>query len=83
MGNGRETRPKHLPGERSTANLVMSVHPTTVSAHLCRPSLTADEVVQMCAKEIGMNPQSSTPVSMQDIRAMDTCVNKYGFKTKP
>jgi len=45
--------------------------------------LTADEVVQMCAKEIGMNPQSSTPVSMQDIRAMDTCVNKYGFKTKP
>ena len=39
MGNGRETRAKRLPEERSTANPVMSVPSTMVSAHLCRPSL--------------------------------------------
>jgi len=40
MGNGRETRPKHLPEGRLGFNPVMSASPTTVSAHLCRPSLS-------------------------------------------
>lgn len=39
MGNGRETRSKRLPQERSAAVPVMSAHPAMVSAHLCRPSL--------------------------------------------
>ena len=39
MGNGRETHPKRMPQERPAAIPVMSVHPTMVSAHLCRPSL--------------------------------------------
>jgi IS5 family transposase len=39
MGNGRETRPKHPLEERAAVIAVMSVPPTMVSAHLCRPSL--------------------------------------------
>lgn len=39
MGNGRETRPQHLPEVRSAAIAVMSAHPIMVSTHLCRPSL--------------------------------------------
>ncbi|WP_339584972.1 acyltransferase family protein [Aquabacterium sp. G14] len=42
MGNGCETRPKHLPKVRPAAFLVMSAHPTMVSTHLCRPSLGVD-----------------------------------------
>lgn len=43
---------------------------------------TADQVVKLCAKEAGLNVNSSTPITMQDIRTIDACVNRYGFKTK-
>jgi uncharacterized protein (UPF0212 family) len=45
--------------------------------------LTAQEVVQLCAREIGIDQNSNRPMTMQDIRAIDLCVNKYGLKTKP
>ena len=47
------------------------------------PSMTADEVTRICAKEAGLDITSSRPMTMQDIRMIDACVNRYGFKTKP
>lgn len=46
-------------------------------------SLTAKDGVQICVRETGIDPNSSRAVTMQDIRALDACLNKYGFKTKP
>jgi hypothetical protein len=46
-------------------------------------SMTADEVTKICAREAGLDVNSSRPVTMQDIRVIDACVNRYGFKTKP
>ena len=47
------------------------------------PQMTADEVTKICAKEAGLDANSSRPMTMQDIRIIDACVNRYGFKTKP
>lgn len=46
------------------------------------PSITAEEVVSRCGKEMGLDPNSSTPITMSQIRDLDACVNRYGFKTK-
>ena len=46
-------------------------------------NLSAAEVVQRCARETGIDPNSSRAMTMQAIRAVDACVNRYGFKTKP
>lgn len=45
------------------------------------PRLTAQQVTDMCAKETGMNPNSSQPVTMQNIRDLDACLKRYGFDT--
>ena len=45
--------------------------------------LTADEVTKLCAKEAGLDVNSTRAVTMQDLRIIDACVNRYGFKTKP
>lgn len=45
-------------------------------------AMSADEVTKLCAKEAGLDINSSTAVTMQDIRTIDACVNRYGFKTK-
>lgn len=47
------------------------------------PPLTADEVTKICAREAGLEVNSSRAVTMQDLRTIDACVNRYGFKTKP
>lgn len=46
-------------------------------------AMSAEEVTKLCAKEAGLDVNSSTAVTMQDIRTIDACVNRYGFKTKP
>lgn len=43
---------------------------------------TVEDVVQRCARETGIDPTSSRPISMSDISAIDSCLNKYGIKTK-
>jgi predicted nucleic acid-binding Zn-ribbon protein len=48
-----------------------------------RPAMTAEEVTRICAKEAGLDVNSSRPVTMQDIGTIDACVNRHGFKTKP
>ncbi len=45
--------------------------------------LTGDQVARICAREIGVDPNSSRALTMQDLRAMDACISRYGFKTKP
>lgn len=45
--------------------------------------LTGEQVARICAREIGVDPNSSRALSMQDLRAIDACVNRHGFKTKP
>lgn len=52
MGNGRETRPKHPPEARPVANLLISAAPTTVSAHLCRPSLDRPESLSVLKESL-------------------------------
>ena len=47
------------------------------------PPLTAAEVTKICSKEAGLDVNSTRPVTMQDLRVIDTCINRYGFKTKP
>jgi hypothetical protein len=47
------------------------------------PKLTVSEVVNICAKEIGIEPGSNRVMSMRDIKLIDDCINRYGFKTKP
>lgn len=39
------------------------------------------EIARRCAREIGMDPTSSQPVSMQDIRALDACLKRHGIDT--
>lgn len=46
-------------------------------------SFTAADGIKKCSGEIGINPNSSRSITMNEIRALDTCLNKYGFKTKP
>lgn len=45
--------------------------------------LTADEVTKLCAKEANLDVNSTRAVTMQDLRIIDACVNRYGYKTKP
>lgn len=45
--------------------------------------LTGDQVARICATEVGIDPNSSRALTMQDLRAIDACINRYGFKTKP
>jgi hypothetical protein len=45
------------------------------------PQLTAAQVTDICAREAGMDPRSTRPVTMQDIRALDACLKRYGFDT--
>lgn len=45
--------------------------------------LTGEQVTRICAREIGVDPNSSRVLTMQDLRAIDACINRYGFKTKP
>ena len=45
-------------------------------------SISAEEVVSRCTMKMGINPNSSTPITMSQIRALDECVNSFGFKTK-
>lgn len=48
-----------------------------------RPApLTAQEVVNLCAKEIGIDPHSSTPLTMQNLRDIEACASRYGYKPK-
>ena len=47
------------------------------------PPLTAAEVTKICSKEAGLDVNSARPVTMQDLRVIDACINRYGFKTKP
>lgn len=47
------------------------------------PPMSADEVTRICTKEAGLDVNSTRPVTMQDLRTIDACVNRYGFKTKP
>ena len=54
MGNGRETRPQHLPEVRSAAIAVMSAHPIMVSTHLCRPSLKEEVSVERLVESSGV-----------------------------
>ena len=44
--------------------------------------VTGEEVLARCTRELGMNINSSAPVSMHDIYAIDKCLNKYGINTK-
>lgn len=46
-------------------------------------SLTVEDGIQKCARETGIDPTSSRAMTMHDIRALDACLKKYGFKTKP
>lgn len=48
-----------------------------------RPGMTAEQVTKLCSKEAGFDPDSSRSMTMKDIRIIDACVNRYGFKTKP
>lgn len=45
--------------------------------------MTADEVTKICAKEAGLDVNSSRPMTMQDLRIIDACVKRFGFKTNP
>ena len=47
------------------------------------PPMTAEEVTRICSKEAGLDVNSSRSVTMQDLRTIDACVNRFGFKTKP
>ena len=44
--------------------------------------LGAEEVTKLCAGEAGLDVNSTRPVTMQDLRIIDACVNRYGYKTK-
>jgi len=55
-----------------------------IASQVDKPApLTAEEVTKLCAKEAGLDVNSSRSVTMQDLRIIDACVNRYGFKTKP
>ena len=47
------------------------------------PELTGEEVAKICAKEAGLDVNSSRAMTVQDLRVIDSCVNRYGYKTKP
>jgi predicted RNA-binding Zn-ribbon protein involved in translation (DUF1610 family) len=48
-----------------------------------RDPMSAQEAARYCAKEAGLDPDSGQSVSMQHLRAIDACLNRLGFKTKP
>jgi hypothetical protein len=47
-----------------------------------RQALSSDDAVMLCAKEIGISANSSQTMSMQDLRSIDSCLNRHGFRTK-
>ena len=47
------------------------------------PELTAEDVTKICAKEAGLDVTSTRAMTMQDLRIIDSCINRYGYKTKP
>ena len=44
--------------------------------------ITAEEVIARCARELGIDQESGSPISIGDIYALDGCLNKYGINTK-